>query len=276
MELSVKNFVSALVEKVGVLFTFLFVAFPIVWIALTAFKNPTDTYSKKIFFTPTLDNFIDIMGPNYNIGALFMNSMIIALATVAIAIPLALMAAYVLSRYPFPGNKILLVYILTTQFIPPVVIVLPFFSIFRSLHLIDTKLALIIVNLSVAIPYAIWLLKGFIDSLPVEIEEAAMVDGCNQFHILRRIVLPLVAPGAITTAVFVFVLAWNEFLYAMILTRSAASKTMTIGLMSAIGIKGVEWEHMAAIGLMIMIPIFLLSFLIRKHFVQGLTSGGVK
>lgn len=276
MEFSVKNYAYGIFEKIGILSSFLFVTFPIIWISLTAFKNSTDTYSKNILFTPTLDNFRDIIGNSYNIVPLFMNSLVISVITAAIAIPLAIMAAYVLSRYDFIGNKVLLIYILTTQFIPPVVIVMPFFSIFRSLHLIDSKLALIIVNLSTALPYAIWLLKGFIDALPGEIEEAALTDGCNQIQLLRHIVFPLVAPGAITTAVFVFVMSWNEFLYAMILTRSAASKTITIGLLNAIGIKGVEWEHMAAIGMLVMIPIFFLSLTIRKHFVQGLTMGGVK
>lgn len=276
MQLTLKNIFYETFEKASALLTFLFVSFPIVWILLTAFKNSTDTYSTNIFFHPTLGNFRDILGPSYNIGQLFWNSLVISVVTAAIAIPLAIMAAYVLSRYSFPGSKILLVYILTTQFIPPVVVVMPFFSIFRSLHLLDTKFALITVNLSVGLPYAIWLLKGFVDSLPSEIEEAALVDGCNQFQMLRRVVFPLIAPGAITTAVFVFVMSWNEFLYAMILTRSAQSKTITIGLLNSIGIKGVEWEHMAAIGLLVMVPVFFLSLTIRKHFVQGLTMGGVK
>jgi multiple sugar transport system permease protein len=163
-----------------------------------------------------------------------------------------------------------------TQFIPAVVIVMPFYMLFRNLQLLDSKTALIVVNLSVALPYAIWLLKGFVDALPKEIEEAALIDGCNQLQMLRHVVFPLIAPGAITTAGFVFVGAWNEFLYAMILSRTTNSMTLTIGLMNTLGPRGVIWEYMSAVGLLVMIPVFLLSLTIRKHFVQGLTMGGVK
>lgn len=274
--LSVKNVVLTVLEKFALLLVFLFVMFPIVWIFLTAFKNSTDAYSTNILFTPTLDNFRTIMNPPYSVGPLFRNSLIVSFSTVAIAIPLAIMAAYVFSRYSFRGNKSLLVYILTTQFIPAVVIVMPFYTVFKNLHLLDTKTALIIVNLSVGLPYAIWLLKGFVDALPSEIEEAACIDGCNQMQMLRHVVFPLIAPGAITTAGFVFIGSWNEFLYAMILSRTTGSMTLTIGLMNTLGPRGVIWEYMSAVGLLVMVPIFLLSLTIRKHFVQGLTMGGIK
>ena len=128
------------------------------------------------------------------------------------------MAAYGLSRYKLFGKRSLLVAILATQFFPPVVLVLPYFALFRDLQLLDTHFALIILNLTRTVPFAIWLLKGFMDTLPVEVEEAAMVDGCSEFGILRYVVLPLSMPGVITAGVFSFLLAWNEFLYALLLT----------------------------------------------------------
>jgi multiple sugar transport system permease protein len=273
---SFKKLVFAVLEKIALLMILLFVVFPIIWIILTAFKNSTDAYSTNLLFTPTLDNFRTILKPPYSVGPLFRNSLIVSFSTVGIAIPLAVMASYVFSRYSFRGNSSLLVYILMTQFIPAVVIVMPFYMLFRNLQLLDSKTALIVVNLSVALPYAIWLLKGFVDALPKEIEEAALIDGCNQLQMLRHVVFPLIAPGAITTAGFVFVGAWNEFLYAMILSRTTNSMTLTIGLMNTLGPRGVIWEYMSAVGLLVMIPVFLLSLTIRKHFVQGLTMGGVK
>lgn len=273
---SIKNLIFSILEKIALLLILLFVVFPIFWIILTAFKNSTDAYSTSLFFTPTLDNFRTILNPPYSVGPLFRNSLIVSFSTVGIAIPLAVMASYVFSRYKFRGNSSLLIYILMTQFIPAVVIVMPFYMLFRNLQLLDSKTALIIVNLSVALPYAIWLLKGYVDALPKEIEEAALIDGCNQLQMLRHVVFPLIAPGAITTAGFVFVGAWNEFLYAMILSRTTNSMTLTIGLMNTIGPRGVMWEYMSAVGLLVMIPVFLLSLTIRKNFVQGLTMGGVK
>jgi ABC-type glycerol-3-phosphate transport system permease component len=264
------------IHKLGLVLIVIFVVFPILWIALTAFKNPVDSQTTRILFTPTLENFKVINGPLINVKARFINSLVISLATLAIAIPLALMAAYVFSRHAFKGSRPLLVYILTTQFVPPVVIVLPFFAIFLRLRLLDTKLSLVTVNLSIALPYAIWLLKGFVDSLPTEIEEAAVIDGCSQFQTLRYVIFPLAAPGIITTSIFVFINSWNEFLYALIFTRSEQSKTITIALMSTIGPYGVLWERMSAVGILVILPVLVLSFFIRKHFVQGLTMGGVK
>ncbi len=276
MRLTPRFIAGEILHKIAILAIVLFVVFPIFWIALTAFKNPVDSHNTNLVFHPTLENFKEINGPSINVKARFLNSLIISLITLGIAIPLALMAAYVFSRFPFKGSKSLLVYILTTQFIPPVVIVLPFFAIFLRLRMLDTKMSLVTVNLSVALPYAIWLLKSFVDSLPNEIEEAAVVDGCSKIQVLRHVIFPLAAPGIITTSIFVFINSWNEFLYALILTRSEHSKTITIALMSTIGPYGVLWERMSAVGLLVIFPVLILSFFIRKHFVQGLTMGGVK
>ncbi len=199
----------------------------------------------------------------------------ISSGTVVIAIPLAVMAAYAFSRFNFRARQPLLIWVLVTQFLPPVVVVLPFFSLFRQLQLVDTRTGLIWVNLAIVLPYAIWMLKGFIDALPTEIEQAALVDGCNDFQVSRYITLPLLAPSIITTTVFSFILAWNEFLFALILTRQEA-KTLTIGLLSTNTAEGIRWDWMSATGLIIMIPVFILSMTIRKHFVQGMTMGAVK
>jgi multiple sugar transport system permease protein len=275
-KLRIKTVTQEIMHKALIMAIIVFVLFPIIWIALTAFKTPVDAKTSNILFTPTLENFRIINSPTINVKVRFLNSLIVSLSTLLIVIPLALMAAYVFSRHKFRGSKPLFVYILTTQFVPPVVIVLPFFAIFLRLHLIDSKISLIIVNLSIGLPYAIWLIKGFIDSLPVAIEEAAVIDGCSQLQVLRHVLLPLTAPGIITTSIFIFINSWNEFLFALILTRSEQSKTLTIALMSTIGPYGVLWERMSAVGILVILPVLVLAFFIRKHFVQGLTMGGVK
>lgn len=262
-------------QIVGYVATLVFILLPILWIALTAFKTEGDAFSLKVLVPPTLGNFRAIFETPLSFGPLLMNSLVVSLATLAIAIPLALMAAYAFSRYTFVGNTGLLIWVLATQFIPPVVVVIPFFNLFRTFGLIDTRLALIIVNLSIAMPYAIWLLKGFIDTLPTEVEEAAMVDGCTEMGILRHVTLPLVVPGLVVATVFCFIQAWNEFLFAFILTRREAV-TLQVGLLNTAGVRGVQWNLMSATGLVVMVPIFILSFAIRRYFVQGLTMGAVK
>jgi multiple sugar transport system permease protein len=262
-------------DNTAALLCLLFVIFPIFWLILTAFKPEQYVYSNAIFFPPTLDNFRAIFGDALDFGPFLINSLIISLTTVLIAVPLAIMAAYVLSRYVFKGSLPILIWFLCTQFLPPVVVVIPFFTLFRQLGIIDTRLSLIIINLSLTVPYAVWMLKGFVDALPTEIEQAAEVDGCTEFQVLRHITVPLMMPGIITTAVFAFIIAWNEFLYALVLTRDVAT-TMTVGLLTTQTHRGVQWEWMSAAGILVMIPIFVLSLFIRKYFVEGMTMGAVK
>ena len=267
--------IGNVVDKFLATLILFFVALPIYWLFSTAFKTEKDAFTAKLFFQPILNNFKVIFQDPYRAGPAFLNSLIVSVCVVFIAIPIAVAAAYVFSRFEFKGSKLLMVYILSSQFIPPIVVVMPYYRIFTKLHLIDTKLALIIIMLSTSLPYAIWLLKGFVDSMPTEIEEAAYIDGCSKFQTLRYVVFPLVMPGVITTAVFCFIMAWNEFLFALILTRHDA-KTLTLALMSTQNQKGWDWNLMSSIGTLVMLPMFVLSFSIRKHFVQGLTMGGVK
>lgn len=262
-------------EAVAYAAILVFILLPIVWIALTAFKTDADVYKRNLIFPPTLDNFVALLEPPLNFGPLIANSVVVSVATVAIAIPLALMAAYAFSRYTFVGSNLLLVWVLTTQFIPAVVTLLPFYNLFRQLGLIDTRPALVILNLSFVLPYAIWMLKGFIDTLPTEIEEAALVEGCSEAGVLWHVTLPLVIPGMIVAAVFGFIAVWNEFLFAFIITRREAV-TLQVGLLNLTGIRGVQWNLMSATGMIVMVPIFVLSFAIRRYFVQGLTMGAVK
>lgn len=287
--------VGHIVEYAALLLVIAFLLLPIVWLALTSFKPAESAYTTDVIFTPTLDNFRIIfsdssvlinegterergevgrdMGPNV------LNSIIVSSATILIAIPLATMAAYAFSRYKFPGNQILLIWILTTQFIPAIIVAIPFFTLFRTLEvfgspLLGTRLGLIIVNLSIVLPYAIWMIKGFVDALPMEIEEAAYVDGCNDFQVLLLVSFPLIRPGVLVASVFTFIMSWNEFLYALIIGRDM--RTMQVALMTTSGARGIMWEQMAAAGLVVMLPIFVMAMLIRKNVVDGLTMGAVK
>lgn len=271
-----RKLVESALDTVGLLLTLLFIMTPIAWMALTAFKQRQDVFTRKVFFTPTLQNFVTIFQPPLNFGPLLLNSTIIALATVFISTPIALMAAYAFSRYHFRGSNVLMIWVLTTQFIPQVVVTIPFFNLFRRVGLVDTRTGLIILNLAVALPYAIWMIKGFVDGMPLELEEAALVDGCSESQMLRRIVLPLVMPGVLVAAVFSFITAWNEFFFALIMSRTEAARTLQVGLMSTVSAEGIRWEWMSATGLIVMVPIFILSLAIRKHFIQGLTMGAVK
>jgi multiple sugar transport system permease protein len=262
-------------ETFWALATLFFVVFPIFWLIYTSFRQSLDVYSNRYFSPLTLTNFQTILVGEFSVVREFFTSLLISSVTVAIGIPFAVMAAYVFSRYRFRGNQFLLVAVLTTQFIPALMIALPFYNLFRDTGIYDTPWALVIVYLSLALPYSIWMMRGFIDALPIEIEEAAVVDGCNEYQVLAYVTFPLVLPGIITSLVFAFVLCWNEFTYALLLAGQETI-TLQIAMTRTIGIQGISWELIAAIGMLVMIPMFVLSFTIRKYFIEGLTMGAVK
>jgi multiple sugar transport system permease protein len=248
---------------------------PILWIFMAAFKNHIDVFQLRLFFTPTLENFGEVFQEPYNLGEKLFNSTIVALVTVIFAIPIATMAAYSFSRFTLKGETVMLVTILATQFVPAVVIILPFFVMFRDVGLLDTRLGLILVNLAIVMPFAIWMIKGFIDGIPMDTEEAAMVDGSSRLQVIKNIVLPMAAPGLLTSGIFCFIIAWNEFLFALILTNKDAV-TLPIGLALFRAEEGDLWNLLSAAGIIIMMPMFVLAMLIRKYFVQGMTMGAVR
>ncbi|MFD9681732.1 carbohydrate ABC transporter permease [Rhodococcus sp. NPDC059969] len=252
-----------------------FVMFPILWLALTAFKPEREVFSTSIIFRPSLASFREILFGANNLVHPMYNSIVIAVVTTVLSVPLALLAAYGFSRYRFPGNKPILLAIVITQFIPGVAIALPFLTMFRDLGLLDTKLALIVANLAIVVPYNTWLLKGFVDGLPIEVEEAARLDGCGQLRLLWRVITPLAAPGIFVGVVFAFLLSWNEFLFPTFLARADAI-TLPVSLISLERPEGIQWGPMAAAGLLVMVPMIVLATLVRKHFAQGMTLGAVK
>ena len=270
-----KNKFLDFLQFLVILLTAVFILVPIYWIVSGAFKQQVDIFQLKLLFTPTLENFEIIFRSPYNLFDKLVNSTLVALSTIMIAIPIATMAAYSFSRFRMKGERLMFVTILATQFVPAVVIVLPFFILFRDLGILDTRLALVLVNLSLVMPFAIWMIKGFIDSIPLDSEEAALVDGSSRFQVILNVTLPMALPGVITAGIFCFILAWNEFLFALIITTNKAV-TLPVGLSLFHAEEGVLWHLISAAGIMIMLPMFVLATLIQKHFVQGMTMGAVR
>jgi|TARA_B100000745_G_scaffold88270_1_gene55359 multiple sugar transport system permease protein len=270
-----KNKFLDFLQFLVILLTAVFILVPIYWIVSGAFKQQVDIFQLKLLFTPTLENFEIIFRSPYNLFDKLVNSTLVALSTILIAIPIATMAAYSFSRFRMKGERLMFVTILATQFVPAVVIVLPFFILFRDLGILDTRLALVLVNLSLVMPFAIWMIKGFIDSIPLDSEEAALVDGSSRFQVILNVTLPMALPGVITAGIFCFILAWNEFLFAVIITTNKAV-TLPVGLSLFHAEEGVLWHLISAAGIMIMLPMFVLATIIQKHFVQGMTMGAVR
>ncbi|MFF5257993.1 carbohydrate ABC transporter permease [Actinomadura viridis] len=272
---SARSYAARGLHVLGTLAVLFFILFPIAWLAVTALRPARDAFSTSPFFSPTLENFRGIIGGENDLTLALVNSVVVGVATTLIALPMALLAAYGFSRYRFPGHRSMLLAMVATQFIPGVAIALPFLTLFHDLGLLDTRVALVIVNLSLVVPYITWLLKGFVDGLPPEIEEAARMDGCGQVRLLWRVVTPLAAPGIFVCAVFSFLLSWNEFLFPTFLAKENAT-TLPVGLMTLVRPEGVAWGQMAAAGLTVMLPMLIMSLFVRKHFAQGMTMGAIK
>ncbi|HJL88648.1 MAG: carbohydrate ABC transporter permease [SAR324 cluster bacterium] len=272
---STKKQILDLLQFLMILLAASVILVPIYWIVSGAFKKQVDIFQLKLLFTPTLENFQIIFQDPYDLQEKLLNSTLVAFFTVVIAIPLATMAAYSFSRFRLKGERFMFVTILATQFVPAVVIVLPFFILFRDLGILDTRLALVLVNLSLIMPFAIWMIKGFIDSIPLDTEEAALVDGSSRIQVIINVVVPMVLPGVITAGIFCFILSWNEFLFAVIITTNKAV-TLPVGLSMFHAEEGVLWNLISAAGIIIMMPMFVLATLIQRHFVQGMTMGAVR
>ena len=261
---------SALLVVVAVL-----VLFPVVWMVATAFKSPPDVYRYTIWFKPTLDNFREVFSDRWDTAHYIVNSTIISVVTVIVAIPLAVSASYAFSRLAFPLKRVMFQWILLTQFIPAVTIVLPFYVMFRNLGMLDTYGALILVDLSIVLPYAVWTIKGFIDAIPIEAEEAAIIDGASRLRVIWDIVVPMARPGIMTAAIFCFILTWNEFLFGYVLSRRDVVP-LPVGIISFVLERGPVWELIAATGIIITIPMFFFALMIQRHFTKGMNLGAVR
>ncbi len=249
---------------------------PIVYIVITSFKEPELTFAIPPVwnFTPTLKNYEKVLSST-DFGKYFMNSVVVALATTGIALVLGTLAAYGFSRFRFRGRFWLKMSSLIPQMLPPIAIVVPLYVLFNRLDWIDTRQALIVSYMTFTIPLSTWMMIGFFDDVPVELEEAAMIDGCSRFGALLRVSLPLAIAGMAATAILAVLYFWKEFLYAVILTGRNA-RTLPVIITSFMTNKSVLWGRIAASGSLVLIPVLIFALLAQRYLIRGLAKGAVK
>ncbi len=262
----------------GLILFVLLVLAPLAWLYLSSLKNGIEMYSVPptvLPVHPTLENYAELFGDaSFRSG--FLNSLVVSVASTAAALVLSCPAAYAFSRYLWRGASLVLFFVLVVRMFPPITFSLPFFLALQRLHLINTRLGLVIVYLSFQMPLAIWLLQSFFREIPTEIEDAAKVDGLSRTGILTRIVLPLALPGLAVATIFSFLLAWNEFIYALILTRSNAAQTIPVVVSGWISIFQILWGKMTAAAGLYVLPALVFVSLVQKGMLKGLVHGGVK
>ena len=228
----------------------------------------------SIFFTPTFNNYIEIFSEGHFTKYL-LNSLTVGVSTILIATILGMFAAYGFARFKFRSNAMLRLVSLLPQMLPPITIIVPLFTLFTGLKLLDTRLALIISYLTFTMPLSIWMMIGFFEDIPVELEESAMIDGCRRIWALIKIELPIVAPGIAAVMVLSFIYSWNEFLYAVILT-GRGSRTLPVMITSFMTNKAILWGRIGAAGSLVIFPVLFFTLFSQKYLIKGLTSGSVK
>ncbi len=251
----------------------LLVLFPFFWLVQMSFRPNADIMGYALRFVPTLEHYRALWTGAF--PASFVNSMITSVASTALALLIGVPASYALSRAGLRGSRGIALWILATRMAPPIAFTIPFFLAYRFLGLSDTLVGLIVVYLTFNLALVIWMMQPYFDGVPKELEQAAWIDGSGVWGAFWRVTLPLSAPGLAATAVICFILSWNDFFYALVLTRTNAS-TAPVAIVNFIQYTGWEWGRIAAAGTMVMLPVVVFSMLVRNYLVRGLAAGGVK
>jgi multiple sugar transport system permease protein len=266
-----------LTTDLPVLAIVLFAMAPFAWMVLTSLTPSAAISATGVALSPagwSLDNYVRLFAQTSFLRNM-LDSLIIAIGTMALGLIVAVGAAYAFSRFRFPGRKALMLQFLLINMFPVVLMILPLFVLMRKLGLLDTHLALILANATVAIPFAVWMLTSYVAAIPKSLDEAAMTDGCSRLTTLRRIVLPLMVPGIISTGIYIFITAWNEYLYALTLGGRNV-RPVTVAIQTLIGEYQIEWGLLAAGAVVGALPATVLFLLVQRRLIGGLTQGAVK
>ena len=271
------NILYNIIYYILVVLISVFFLFPVYWMVASSLKTEVQMFSSKplwIFF-PTLKSYIEVF-KNAEIMRGLINSLLVSIGAVVFTLTIATLAAYSFERFKTKGSNVLKMGLIISRMLPPIATVLPIFLIFKRIAIIDSRIELILALAVFNLPLAIWIMQGFISSIPKELEESALVDGCTRLQTLVRVIIPLIMPGTIVTAIFVFFRAWNDFLFALILTERK-SQTMPVVMAGFIQQSGeIQWGQMFATATIVIFPTVIFGLLIRKHFISGITMGSVK
>jgi multiple sugar transport system permease protein len=263
--------------EIPILLIVAFAIAPYLWMVLTSIRPDGDLTTLPLSYLPsrvTFANYQTLLGQTsfaYNLW----NSLVIAFGAVVVGLGTSVPAAYAFSRFRFRGRQALMTQFLVINMFPVVLLIIPLFVLMRNLHLLDTYFGVIIGHSTFAIPFAVWMLTSYMNGIPREVDEAAMMDGATRLETIRLVILPLLMPGIVTTAIYIFVTSWNEYLFAMMFSGDNA-RTVTVALQLFIGEFTVQWGLLTAGGTLVAIPVTILFLIVQKRLVGGLTAGAVK
>ncbi|GGD76960.1 carbohydrate ABC transporter permease [Paenibacillus nasutitermitis] len=256
----------------------LMVLVPVFWMISTALKTPEDTFATPpqwIPAHPTLEAFRNIWN-DYPFGHYFANSLIVVFASTFISIIFSTLAGYGTSRFQFKGKGFYLTFLLVTQMFPAIMLLIPFYNIMTQVGLVNTLFGLVITYITFTIPVCSWMMLGYFDSISKEIDQAASIDGCGPFRTFWNIILPLILPGIVATAIYSFVMGWNEYMFAMILMSDENLKTVPVGVGQLVTQNKIEWNDMMAASLVATVPVSIIFIFLQKYMIKSLTAGSIK
>ena len=254
------------------------VLFPMVWMLSTSLKTEPETFRMPPTWVPVEPTFqaYSSMWKMKNFARYFLNTLAVAASATALSLLLSVPASYGFARFKFRGARVMMSFILVTQMLPSVLLVIPYFTLMRFLGLLNTHLALVLAYASFSLPFSTWMLQGFFATIPRQLDEAAMVDGCSRLQSIVRVVVPLAVPGLGATSLFTFLLAWNHYLFALTLATRESMYTISVGLGAMIGEFRIAWNELMAAALLATIPTLIVYTFLERYFVQGLMGGSVK
>lgn len=258
--------------------TTLVLIFPIIWMISVSLKPTTETFMLPPRLLPEtfqLDAYARVLS-NSDFRTFFLNSYIVGIAVTLLSVAIGTLAAFGFSRYRFLGDRAAKLFVITTQMVPTITLLIPFFGVIVWMRLYDSLWGLIVTYLTFALPYSVIMMNGYLNTIPKDFDEAAIIDGCTPIGVLFRVLLPVAAPGIISTAVYTFLLSWNEFLFALALTRSTEMRTVPVGIAMMVGEFGLKWDEMMAFSVLGSVPILVLFMFVQRYVVSGLAAGGVK
>jgi multiple sugar transport system permease protein len=269
----------------AVLIALVIVLAPFAWLLISSVAAPVDLIRRPLQWIPShigFDRFAQLTfgsSPDdtaQGFRSALVNSMVIASTVTVVSLIAGTLAAYAFARLRFPGRGWLVLAFMATYMLPPIALILPLYQIMNVLHLRDTPLALIIVYSSFVTPFVIWIMRGYIATISSDLDDAARIDGCSRLGVLWRVIVPVAVPGLLSTGLLAFLMAWDEFLYALILTQTNAAKTLPVAINDFIGRFGVDFGLLATGGVIAALPPVLIAFVFQRYIVAGLTTGGVK
>ncbi|MGN6303407.1 MAG: carbohydrate ABC transporter permease [Mesorhizobium sp.] len=278
-----KRRIATVAHRVGLFLAMLVICLPGLWIVLSSLRPTVEIMAKPPVWIPQQVSFDAYVAMFSGVGKggipvldYFRNSLIISVTSTVIAIAIGMAGGYAFARYRFRGKSAMFLGLMLTRTVPGIALSLPLFFVYAKLDIIDTHFGLILAYVALNVPFTIWLIDGFFRQVPKDLAEAAQIDGCTRWQAFWQVEFPLAGPGIASSGIFAFLTSWNEFALASQLTRSINSKTLPVGLLDYTAEFTIDWRGMCALAVVMIVPALLLTFIVQKHLVGGLTSGAVK